>query len=272
MTRQAPHGAFPEISHDEMARQDFTLRLREYVAGDIAGRQRHGVSCTPSNPLSNVRRGTQARLRRKEVRKAMERHPFHQAWGSLNRATQEMIWDSVPGLARPAGRRAEQTNTGRRQRQGLTPPQPGTQSAAVSRRDRYPLHARQLPHRIHRRRCLPGRVARPWRFHVCARPAAAPTTIPSATTCWRISTRPGLDFKPQAHSWIWAPAPARSLVPLSMPFPMPKSTPSTCGGAALCATATSAPTRWAMTFISHSKMPKRPSSKTKVSISSSRAS
>jgi hypothetical protein len=37
MTRQASHGAFPEINHDEMARQDFTLRLREYVAGDIVG-------------------------------------------------------------------------------------------------------------------------------------------------------------------------------------------------------------------------------------------
>lgn len=93
MTRQAPHGAFPEISHDEMARQDFVLRLREYVAGDIVGGNdtvyKHVVE--PAFERAEGRKPAT----RKEARQAMERHPYHQAWGALNRATQEMIWDSV---------------------------------------------------------------------------------------------------------------------------------------------------------------------------------
>ncbi|MEQ8247738.1 MAG: class I SAM-dependent methyltransferase [Alphaproteobacteria bacterium] len=93
MTRQASHGAFPEINHDEMARQDFALRLREYVAGDIVGGNdavyRHAVE--PDFVRAHGRKPET----RKEVRQAMERHPFHQAWGALNRATQEIIWDSV---------------------------------------------------------------------------------------------------------------------------------------------------------------------------------
>lgn len=95
MTRQASHGAFPEISHDEMARQDFTLRLREYVAGDIVG----GNDMVYEHAVEPAFERVEGRKpeTRKEVRKAMERHPFHQAWGSLNRATQEMIWDSVQG-------------------------------------------------------------------------------------------------------------------------------------------------------------------------------
>jgi ubiquinone/menaquinone biosynthesis C-methylase UbiE len=93
MTRQARHGASPEISHDELARQDFTLRLREYVAADIAGGNDdvYRLAVEPSFERTHGRKPQD----RKEVRQAMERHPFHQAWGSLSRTTQEMIWDSV---------------------------------------------------------------------------------------------------------------------------------------------------------------------------------
>jgi ubiquinone/menaquinone biosynthesis C-methylase UbiE len=93
MTRQAPHGAFPHISHDEMARQDFAQRLREYVAGDIVGGNDdvYRLDVEPAFERAHGRKPAS----RKEVRQAMERHPYHQAWGSLNRATQELIWDSV---------------------------------------------------------------------------------------------------------------------------------------------------------------------------------
>lgn len=93
MVRQATHGAFPEINHDELARQDFALRLREFVAGDIvAGNEAiYHAEVEPKYVQSNGRKPRT----RKEVRKAIEQHPFHQSWSSLNRTTQEIIWHSV---------------------------------------------------------------------------------------------------------------------------------------------------------------------------------
>ena len=93
MPQQAIHDAMPHISHDEMARQNFALRIREYVAGDIVNGN-SDIYHKLAEPVFVKSFGRKPSTR-KEVRKIIQTQPFHQTWSSLNRTTQEIIWDSV---------------------------------------------------------------------------------------------------------------------------------------------------------------------------------
>ncbi|MSO65569.1 MAG: class I SAM-dependent methyltransferase [Alphaproteobacteria bacterium] len=90
---QYPHPMLPHANHDELSRQLFIQRLREYVAGDLQPGNK-AVYDHDVEPRFVREHGREPR-NRSEVRHAMERHPFHQTWSALNRTTQEMIWDSV---------------------------------------------------------------------------------------------------------------------------------------------------------------------------------
>ncbi len=262
MTRQAPHGAFPEINHDEMARQDFVLRLREYVAGDIVGGNdtvyKHAVE--PAFERAEGRKPAT----RKEARQAMERHPYHQAWGSLNRATQEMIWDSVQDLARPPRRRVEPPYQKRRQKQRLAPPRPERRGAALSHGGGHPLHARQLPHRVHRGRCLSRRLARSRCVHLCARAARAQSRL-FRTRPLGLSRQDATRLQAQTHPRHGRRCGTGDVRICRGVSRMPRCTPSTWPRRS-CATATSARRRSATTFIFRSRMPKARTSTTRVSI------
>ncbi|MBM3503435.1 MAG: class I SAM-dependent methyltransferase [Alphaproteobacteria bacterium] len=93
LNHQHFHPMMPSANHDELARQLFVLRLREYVAGDLqpANKMVFERQVEPAFERQHGRKPA----RRAEVRAAMERHPFHQAWSALNVTTQEMIWESV---------------------------------------------------------------------------------------------------------------------------------------------------------------------------------
>ncbi len=93
MPMQYRHEMFPDFSHDETARQEFVLRLREYVAGDIAGG--NATVWNAAVEPAFIREHGRKPKNRVEARHALERHPFHQAWSAINRTTQEMIWASV---------------------------------------------------------------------------------------------------------------------------------------------------------------------------------
>ena len=93
MDRQYRHSMLVETTHDELARQRFVLRLRQYVAADMMP----GLNDVYQGAVEPgfVRQHGRPSKDRREVSRAMERHPFHQAWSSLNVSTQRMIWASV---------------------------------------------------------------------------------------------------------------------------------------------------------------------------------
>jgi 2-polyprenyl-3-methyl-5-hydroxy-6-metoxy-1,4-benzoquinol methylase len=91
--RQTVHAALPAANHDESARQDYVVSLRQHLTREVmpgnlkayqarvvpAFQRKHGrLPATPD-----------------EVRKGMTRDPYYQFWSVMQRASQEMIWDSV---------------------------------------------------------------------------------------------------------------------------------------------------------------------------------
>jgi len=93
MSFQTPHAVLPSTTHDEAARQDFVKSMRQHVT----------MSLTPGNEVvyrravlpAFARRHGRSPKDRREVRAAMLREPYHQAWSAMMRTTQEMIWDSI---------------------------------------------------------------------------------------------------------------------------------------------------------------------------------
>ncbi|MSO65385.1 MAG: hypothetical protein EXQ85_06265 [Alphaproteobacteria bacterium] len=98
----------PATSHDEASRQGFLRELRVTVTGPMSegnrvvfdGRARRRYEKTTGRTPTD----------RHAVRRAMRDDPYHQAWSSLMRSTQEMLFDEVgmwadrhrPELARAA--------------------------------------------------------------------------------------------------------------------------------------------------------------------------
>jgi SAM-dependent methyltransferase len=93
MAAQPIHTMMPVANHDEASRQDYVLALKTYVASNVA----------PGNKVEMTHRVVPAFRKahgrdpasRQELRVAMEGAPHHQAWGSLMRVGQEMMWESV---------------------------------------------------------------------------------------------------------------------------------------------------------------------------------
>ncbi len=93
MAAQPIHQMMPVANHDEASRQDYVLSLKTHVATQL----------TPGNKVEMTHRVLPAFRKvhdrdpgtRQELRAAMERAPHHQAWGSLMRLGQELMWDSV---------------------------------------------------------------------------------------------------------------------------------------------------------------------------------
>jgi ubiquinone/menaquinone biosynthesis C-methylase UbiE len=83
----------PPANHDEQSRESFVLSLKTHVSKNI----------TPGNKveMENVvvpkfrRENNRDPWSLKELRRAMNRNPYHQMWGSLMRTGQELMWISV---------------------------------------------------------------------------------------------------------------------------------------------------------------------------------
>lgn len=98
---QLRHKALPARSHDHAARQDFLTSLREQLTGRLADGNRDAY-VNRAVPLAKRETGTVPQDRH-DVRRAMLRDPFHQAWSSLMRATQEILFEEVGDWAERAG-------------------------------------------------------------------------------------------------------------------------------------------------------------------------
>jgi ubiquinone/menaquinone biosynthesis C-methylase UbiE len=84
--QQYAHAMLPEANQDELARQLFAKTMREFCTGELQPGNAvvYERSVKAQNPKTRI-----------QVRRAMERTPFHQMWSALMRTTQEMVWGSV---------------------------------------------------------------------------------------------------------------------------------------------------------------------------------
>ena len=90
---QLPHPMLPDRPHDHAARQDFIETLRLELTGRLSAGNRTVFSARAADGF--VRRTGKAPATRRDVRQAMLRDPYHQAWSSLMRSTQEMLFGEV---------------------------------------------------------------------------------------------------------------------------------------------------------------------------------
>lgn len=91
--RQTVHAALPTANHDESARQDFVVSLRQHLAREVVpGNQK--VFQSRVAPAFQAQHG-RAPSTPDEVRQGMTRDPYYQFWSAMQRGSQQMIWDSV---------------------------------------------------------------------------------------------------------------------------------------------------------------------------------
>jgi hypothetical protein len=84
----AQHGAFPKANHDERARFNFLANLNKHVAGTLGpgNRMAYEKRVLPAFVAEHGREPKD----RHEVRKAMNKDPYHRFWSALKRNNMEM--------------------------------------------------------------------------------------------------------------------------------------------------------------------------------------
>ena len=90
---QARHGMLVAPDRDELARQDFVRSFKAYIQSGIVP----GVHATyhgEVKPGFARREGREPRDRH-EIRRLMVRHPVFQTYASMQRVSQELLWDVV---------------------------------------------------------------------------------------------------------------------------------------------------------------------------------
>lgn len=93
MTNIPAHPMLPVAEHDELAQQRFVLALKQHVSAHVTAGN-HAVYHHRVLPAFTRSEGRAPRNRH-EVRRWMEREPYHQMWGSLMRLGQELMWDTI---------------------------------------------------------------------------------------------------------------------------------------------------------------------------------
>lgn len=90
---QTQHAVLPRTTHDEAARQDFVQSFKMYLANHVApgNREAYDRRVVPEFEKAHGRPPKD----RFEVRKAIGQDPYYRFWSSLQRTSQEMMWDSV---------------------------------------------------------------------------------------------------------------------------------------------------------------------------------
>jgi len=93
MQQQLAHAMLPEANHDERARQAFVQSLKVHLATKVVQGNRETYEHRV-RPTLEQRNGAQPADRR-TIAAAMAEEPFYRFWGSLQRCSQEMCWNSV---------------------------------------------------------------------------------------------------------------------------------------------------------------------------------
>ena len=108
---QGRHGMLVEPNRDELARQEFVRGFKAYIQGGMLP----GVYATYHTEVKPAfeRREGRAPRDRHEIRKLMTGHPLFRTYASMQRVSQELLWDTVldtverelPGLVARASAR-----------------------------------------------------------------------------------------------------------------------------------------------------------------------
>jgi SAM-dependent methyltransferase len=87
------HPLLPEPTHDENARQEFVKSLRGHLSARVMPGN-YAIYSKRVEPGFREEHG-RAPASREEVRELMVREPYYRFWSSLQRRSQELLWESV---------------------------------------------------------------------------------------------------------------------------------------------------------------------------------
>jgi SAM-dependent methyltransferase len=93
MVRSVRHDMLPRPTHDEAARQQFVVALKQHLNRQLRARNRELFEQAAA-PRFQAERG-RAPVSRDDIRTAMSAQPAYRAWSALARSAQELMWRSV---------------------------------------------------------------------------------------------------------------------------------------------------------------------------------
>ena len=94
MTKPLPSPMMPHRTHDEEAEQAFVVALKSFIGTEIEPGCRELSNIVEASLDEQGSGGVDPHVR---VRREMEGNPFYQAWHTMTRTAQDMMWDSVAG-------------------------------------------------------------------------------------------------------------------------------------------------------------------------------
>ncbi|HAA31041.1 MAG TPA: class I SAM-dependent methyltransferase [Cyanobacteria bacterium UBA8553] len=93
MNEQFPHVMLPQVTHDELARQNFVQSLASHINQQMT--QGNKVIYEKVVKPRFEREHQRPPKDRHEIRVSMEKEPYYQWWSALRRTQQELMWESV---------------------------------------------------------------------------------------------------------------------------------------------------------------------------------
>jgi SAM-dependent methyltransferase len=93
MVRSVRHDMLPRPTHDEAARQQFVVALKQHLNRRLRARNRELFDQTVA-PRFEAEHG-RIPASRDDIRAAMHAQPAYRAWSALARSAQELMWSSV---------------------------------------------------------------------------------------------------------------------------------------------------------------------------------
>lgn len=87
------HPMMPQTNHDELARESFLMSMRSYIVQEMDPMDRRLVN-EYALPITQKSSGFVPRSST-DIRRVLEAQPYHQAWLTLQRLYQDMMWHSI---------------------------------------------------------------------------------------------------------------------------------------------------------------------------------
>jgi len=92
MTAPFPHALMPKAEHDELARCEFVQMFKVHLANNVRPNNR---AIFDRRVAPQLAKAAPKAITRHDVRRGMLADVGYQMWGSLQRTSQELLWDSV---------------------------------------------------------------------------------------------------------------------------------------------------------------------------------